>query len=98
MARIVLSLLTYTLAGALAGGAVASWLSPKYLAWDNTAPLGTQTVCDLPKVVESISAQLIHAQLWGQAIGAAAFLLLGATVLHFRHHRKVLPPPTTVQP
>ena len=89
------TLLSFVFGGALLGGAIASWLAPKYLKWDNTARLGTQMMCDLPVVVSQLSAQLIHAQLIGCGIGAVVFLVLG--ILASRS-RRVAPPAAPVLP
>ncbi|WP_257462819.1 hypothetical protein [Archangium lipolyticum] len=71
------TLLTFILAGAFLGLASASWLGPQFLTWYNTAPLGAQTVCDLPKVIQGVTADLLRYQLYGTLTGAGVFLILG---------------------
>lgn len=71
------TLLTFILAGAFLGLATASWAGPQFLSWYNTAPLGAQTMCDLPKVIEGVTADLLRYQLYGTFAGAGAFLILG---------------------
>ena len=53
------SVITLLLAGALLGGAIASWMAPKYLEWNTTSPYATTTQCDLPADVRSVAAGLL---------------------------------------
>ena len=96
------TLLTFILAGAFGGLATASWLGPKWLEWDNTTRIqATQTMCNLPEVVRSITAQLLGYQLTGTGVGAGAGLLLGIVFLVMRSKKqKTLqtPPPPPPQP
>lgn len=94
------TLLTFILAGAFLGLATASWAGPHFLEWYNTAPLGAQTVCDLPKVVQSITADLLRYQLIGTLTGAGAFLVLGIffVVSRSKKQKQTQPPPAPPQP
>jgi hypothetical protein len=86
------TLLTFMLLGAFLGLAAASWLGPRFLEWYNTAPLGAQTVCDLPKVVQGITADLLRYQLIGTLTGTGLFLVLGIFFVVWRHKRDNLAP------
>ena len=91
------TLLTFMLLGAFLGLATASWVGPRFLEWYNTAPLGAQTVCDLPKVVQGITADLLRYQLIGTLTGTGTFLVLGIFFVVWRNKRNKLMqrPPTT---
>ena len=91
------TLLTFILAGAFLGLATASWLGPQFLTWYNTAPLGAQTMCDLPKVIQGITADLLRYQVYGTLIGAGSFLILGIVfvVSRSRKQKRMQQPPTT---
>lgn len=95
------TLLTFMLLGAFLGLAAASWIGPQFLEWYNTAPLGAQTVCDLPKVVQGITADLLRYQLIGTLTGTGVFLVLGIFFVVWRNKRNKLaqqPPTTPLQP
>ena len=94
------TLLTFMLLGAFLGLATASWIGPQFLEWYNTAPLGAQTVCDLPKVVQGITADLLRYQLIGTLTGTGVFLVLGIFFVVWRSKRDKLarPPSTPAQP
>jgi hypothetical protein len=82
------TLLTFMLAGAFFGLAGASWLGPKWLQWDNTTRLAaTQTMCDLPVVIESVTSELLRMQLLGTLGGALVFLVLGIFFVRARGKR-----------
>lgn len=95
------TLLTFLLAGAFVGGALGSWLGPKYIAWDNTATFATQTVCDLPTVVGQVADKLLRTQLYSALAGALVFLVFGIFFVRARNARRArtgaapVPPPTT---
>lgn len=92
------TLLTFVLAGAFGGLATASWLGPKWLEWDNTTRLqATQTMCNLPEVVRSITTELLGYQLTGTGVGAGTGLLLGIVLLVMRSkkHKALQVPPAT---
>ncbi len=91
------TLLTFILAGAFLGLATASWLGPQFLTWYNTAPLGTQTVCDLPKVIEGVTADLLRYQLYGTLTGAGFFLILGILFVVARSKKQKQPPASPPQ-
>jgi hypothetical protein len=78
------TLLTFMLLGALVGLLGASWLGPRWIAWNNTATLATTTQCNLPEVVERVTSELLYYQSLGAAVGAGAFLVLGAVVVRRR--------------
>ena len=96
------TLLTFILLGAFLGLATASWIGPQFLEWYNTAPLGAQTMCDLPKVIQGITADLLRYQVYGTLIGAGSFLILGIVfvVSRSKKQKRTQQPPTTppVQP
>jgi hypothetical protein len=95
------TLLTFILAGAFLGLATASWAGPHFLTWYNTAPLGAQTMCDLPKVIQGVTADLLRYQLIGTLTGAGAFLVLGIVFVVWRNKRQKLtqqPPAPPTQP
>ncbi|MFL5345499.1 MAG: hypothetical protein ACJ8AT_11930 [Hyalangium sp.] len=90
----------FTLAGALLGNWVASLIVPSYLAWNNSAPLASQQMCDLPKAIHDTSSGLIHGQLVGSGIGAVAFLVLGIVFIQLRARKQkaAQPPPAAPTP
>ncbi|HEX8823698.1 MAG TPA: hypothetical protein VF794_27500 [Archangium sp.] len=95
------TLLTFMLAGAFLGLATASWVGPRFLEWYNTAPLGAQTMCDLPKVIQGITADLLRYQLIGTGTGTGVFLVLGIAFVVWRNKRRKLAQqqaPTPSQP
>ncbi|MET0400818.1 MAG: hypothetical protein ABW123_00390 [Cystobacter sp.] len=93
------TLLTFLLAGAFAGLATASWLGPKWLEWDNTTRLAaTQTMCNLPEVVRSVTTELLAYQFTGTWIGAGSGLLLGLLFLVVRSRKQKLGPPPVAPP
>jgi len=82
------TLLTFMLAGAFLGLAGASWLSPKYIEWDNTPRLtSAQTLCDLPAIVQDVTGQLLQMQLIGTLGGAVLFLVMGVFFVRARGKR-----------
>ncbi|RKH27696.1 hypothetical protein [Corallococcus sicarius] len=72
--------LIFILAGTLLGTFIASLAAPSYIEWYNSTPLATQTMCNLPEVVRSVTTSLMHYQLMGGAIGAGVGLLLAIVV------------------
>ena len=88
------TLLTFILAGAFLGLATASWAGPQFLEWYNTAPLGAQTVCDLPKVIQGITADLLRYQVYGTLIGAGVFFIQGILFVVSRSKKQKQQPPT----
>ena len=74
--------LLLTLAGALIGVLAASFIVPPALAWYTSPgglPQGAQvsSVVQIPEVIRYATTKLLHWQLFGAAIGAAAGLLAG---------------------
>ncbi|WP_224363474.1 hypothetical protein [Hyalangium versicolor] len=93
------TLLTFMLAGAFIGNVVASFTAPYFMAWYNSTSLATETVCNLPEVVRTISSDLFRAQLIGSGIGAVAFLVLGILFVRARARKqRATPPPTAPTP
>ncbi|ATB35381.1 hypothetical protein CYFUS_000794 [Cystobacter fuscus] len=95
------TLLTFILAGAFGGLATASWLGPKWLEWDNTTRIqATQTMCNLPEVIRSVTAQLLGYQLTGTGVGAGIGLVLGIVFLVMRSKKQKVPqvPPAAPPP
>ncbi len=89
------TLLTFLLAGAFFGLAGASWLGPKWLKWDNTPRLtSAQAICDLPTIVQDVTAQLLLMQLYGTLLGALVFFVLGIFFVRVRNKRTPPAAPT----
>jgi hypothetical protein len=89
--------LIFVLAGTLLGTFIASLAAPSYIEWNNSTPLATQTMCNLPEVVRSVTASLMHSQLMGAAIGAGVGLvgaILFAIRARSRAKRPGTPPPS----
>jgi hypothetical protein len=85
--------------GAFLGNLVASLVMPRYIAWNNDAPLATQQQCKLVEVIPSVTSDLIGYQLMGSGIGAVIFLVLGLVFLQARARKqKSTPPPTAPTP
>jgi hypothetical protein len=85
--------LILVLAGALLGGAIASWVIPPALAWYTTPgglPRGAevQAVVQISEVIRYSTSRLIRGQLIGSGIGASIGLVLGI-FLHVRSRRPV---------
>jgi hypothetical protein len=88
------TVLTFMLGGAILGNLVATLVMPRYIAWNNSAPLAKQQQCDLELVVRSVTSDLISAQLIGSGIGAVVFLVLGLLFIRTRAQKqKSTPPP-----
>jgi hypothetical protein len=74
--------LIWTLAGALIGAVVASFVVPPALAW-YTSPGGlpqgaqVQSVVQIPEVIRYATTHLIRGQLIGGVIGAVVGLAIG---------------------
>ncbi|HEX8434992.1 hypothetical protein [Archangium sp.] len=95
------TLLTFMLAGAFLGLATASWLGPKWLAWDNSPRYqSAQVLCDLPEITRKVAADLLHYQLVGTLVGTGSFLVLGIFFVVWRNKRQKLtqPPPAPPTP
>lgn len=67
--------LIFILAGTLLGTFIASLTAPSYIEWNNSTPLATQTMCNLPEVVRNVTSSLMHSQLLGAGIGAGVGLV-----------------------
>jgi glycerol uptake facilitator-like aquaporin len=92
------TLLTFMLLGAFLGLAMASWLAPKVLEWDNSNRYqSTQTLCDLPQIIRNVSADLLRYQFIGTLVGTGVFLVLGIVFVVWRNKRtrRMQQPPTT---
>ncbi|CAM3921201.1 hypothetical protein G4177_01665 [Corallococcus sp. ZKHCc1 1396] len=93
--------LIFILAGTLLGTLIASLTAPSYIEWNNSTPLAAQTMCNLPEVVRSVTASLMHSQLMGAAIGSGVGLVAAILVaVRARSRSKQRPgsppPPATV--
>jgi hypothetical protein len=97
MARLK-TVLTFMLAGAFLGNLVATLAAPSFMQWYNATPLASQTVCNLPQVVQDVTSQLIRAQLIGSGLGAVAFLVLGIVLIRYRTRKQQALPPTPPAP
>ncbi len=93
------TVLTFMLAGAFLGNLVATFTAPRFMTWYNSTPLASQTMCNLPQVVQDVTSQLIQAQFIGSGIGAAVFLVLGILFVRARAKKqKSTPPPAAPTP
>jgi hypothetical protein len=89
------TVLTFMLGGAFLGNLVATFAAPRFMTWYNSTPLASQTMCNLPQVVQDVTSQLIQAQFIGSGIGAGTFLVLGILFVRARtRKRQSTPPPT----
>ncbi len=87
------TVLTFMLGGAFLGNVVATFAAPRFMTWYNSTPLASQTMCNLPQVVQDVTSQLIRAQFIGSGIGAGVFLVLGIVFLRARAKRQQAVPP-----
>lgn len=95
------TVLTFMLGGAFLGNVVATFTAPRFMAWYNSTPLASQTMCNLPQVVQDVTSQLIQAQFIGSGIGAVLFLVLGILFVRARARKQKqqsTPPPTAPTP
>ncbi|HVG59309.1 MAG TPA: hypothetical protein VNA24_12190 [Hyalangium sp.] len=94
------TVLTFMLGGAFLGNVVTTLLAPRFMAWYNSTPLASQTMCNLPQVVQDVSEQLIRAQFIGSGIGVVVFLVLGIVFVRARSRKQqsTPPPPTAPTP
>jgi hypothetical protein len=93
------TVLTFMLGGAFLGNVVATFVAPRYIAWNNSAPLAKQQECDLELVVRTVASEVISAQLIGSGIGAVLFLVLGILFVQARTKKqKSTPPPAAPSP
>lgn len=97
------TLLNFVLTGALLGALIASWVSPRFISWNNTTEFATRTDCNLPYVIDLVTSKLLTWQLVGAGIGAVVFLVLGI-FFRIRMNRKAQkegartpPPPASSQ-
>jgi hypothetical protein len=83
------TVLIFTLLGALAGIAAASFVVPAALGWYNEAGYLSQTangqsqpqaLVNIPQLIHYTTSRLIRGQAIGGGIGAAVFLVLGVFV------------------
>jgi len=87
------------LAGALIGGAIASWVVPPALSWYSTPgglPRGAevQAVVQISEVISYTTSRLIRGQMIGTAIGAIVGLVFGFYLdIRSRRPKAVVPPP-----
>lgn len=89
------TVLTFMLGGAFLGNIVATLAAPRFMAWYNSTPLASQTMCNLPQVIQDVAAQLIQAQFIGTGIGTVVFLVLGILFVRARTRKQQAPPPPT---
>ena len=89
--------LIFILAGTLLGTFIASLAAPSYIEWNNSTPLATQTMCNLPEVVRSVTASLMHYQLMGAAVGAGVGRVVAILVAH-RARSRAQPQPGSPPP
>ena len=87
------TVLTFMLGGAFLGNVVATLVAPRFMSWYNSTPLASQTMCNLPQVVQDVTSQLIQAQFIGSGIGTVLFLVLGILVVRARTRKQQSTPP-----
>jgi glycerol uptake facilitator-like aquaporin len=92
------SVLTFMLAGAFLGNLVATFVAPGFMEWYNSSSLATQTMCNLPEVIQKVTSQFIQAQFIGSGIGAVIFLVLGIVFVQARAKKQSAPPPPASTP
>lgn len=92
------TVLTFMLAGAFLGNLVATLAAPLFMEWYNSTDLASQTLCNLPQLVRTVTDQLIRSQLIGSGIGAVAFLVLSIFFLRSRSQKQLSPPPPPAAP
>ena len=92
------TVLTFMLAGAFLGNLVATFIAPSIIEWYNSTELATQTMCNLPEVVNKVTSKLIRAQFIGSGIGAVAFLVLGILFVRAQARKQPAPPPQPPAP
>lgn len=86
-----------TLVGALAGIAIAAWIVPPALSW-YTEPGGlpngshVQSLVVVPDVIHYATSRLIHGELIGAIVGAAAGLVIGVIVARRRRDQSARRP------
>lgn len=71
------TLLLFTLAGALLGAGIASFVAPGWLVWYNTPANGAQAICDIATITHDTLSKFLRAQLIGASIGAVLLLVVG---------------------
>lgn len=93
MVAILRTVLSFMVAGALAGVLLASLVGPKYIAWDNTVGSGASAMCVCQEVALQGAQRMISLQMNWCAIGAVIGLIGGGAFSYVR--RKNAPPPAT---
>lgn len=80
-------LMTFAVAGALAGVLAVTVGYPRYMAWDNTPTMG-KALCDCADTTRQTADRLINAQMTGCAAGAGVGLVGGVVVAYLRRKKK----------
>jgi hypothetical protein len=88
------TLLNFGFAGAIFGFIGATLVGPPSITWYSTPGTG-QAMCDCANLVRDTTTRLIQIQLYGIAIGATAFLIIGVLVVRARSNKL---PPTVLPP
>ena len=80
-------LLTFVVAGALAGVLVVTVAYPRFMAWDNTPNMG-KALCDCGETTRQTADRLIYAQMTGCAAGAGVGAIGGVLIALSRRRKK----------
>lgn len=84
MMQIVRTVLSFVVGGALLGVLLASFVGPKYIAWDNTVGSGASAMCVCQEVALQGAQRMISLQMNWCAAGAVVGLIAGGVFAYFR--------------
>ena len=90
----VRAVLNFVVAGALFAVLVASWVGPRFIAWDNTPGSGVDAMCLCSQQALQGAQWMIAYQMRGCAIGAGLGLVAGVAFVILRRKRAAALPPT----
>ena len=76
--------------GALAGAVVSTLIARSFIPWYESPgdAMGTQQLCNLPKIIRATIDQVLRYQLLGAALGAVVVLVAGLVVGRAMTQRK----------
>lgn len=84
MMAILRTVLSFIVGGALVGVLLASFIGPKYIAWDNTVGSGASAMCVCQEVALQGAQRMISLQMNWCAIGAILGAVLGGVFVYVR--------------
>lgn len=84
MMAILRTVLSFIVGGALLGVLLASFIGPKYIAWDNTVGSGASAMCVCQEVALQGAQRMIALQMNWCAIGAVLGLIAGGAFTYVR--------------